>query len=409
MLVILLIVTAGMMAGLTMGLMSLDKLNLTILHMEGTALEQERAKRLLTVIKDRHLLLVTLLLVNAGANEALPVFLNRLVSETTAILISVTCVLFFGEIIPSAFFSGPNQVYIASLFVPFVKILICITYPISYPISKILDCVLGKDHDTTHYKRNELKALVILQRENIAIKENLIRQSERLHVDEVTIIHGALDLTTKTASSIMISWDSVFMLNENARLDHDVMARIMASGHSRIPVYRGNQKNILGVLIVKKLIVLDPDDERPISDLHLRKPIVVDPDYSCYALLNEFQKGKSHLAILTRQASYVRQCWAANKDIDPSLVEFKGIVTLEDVVEELIQEEIEDETDVTISDVLENWTLDSRRKKLQEAGVRLAYQKFRHLLVTVRRRKAGLGRKSSGEKQALLSKIQIDE
>lgn len=54
------------------------------------------------VIANQHLLLVTLLLCNAGAMEALPVLLDRLVHPLAAIIISVTAVLAFGEIIPQA-------------------------------------------------------------------------------------------------------------------------------------------------------------------------------------------------------------------------------------------------------------------------------------------------------------------
>jgi len=52
------------------------------------------------VIKHRHLLLVTLLVSNAACLESLPIFLDKLVPSWLAIVLSVTAVLFFGEIIP---------------------------------------------------------------------------------------------------------------------------------------------------------------------------------------------------------------------------------------------------------------------------------------------------------------------
>ncbi len=105
----------------------------------GTTDEQHQAKRLLPVLKRKHLLLVTLLLFNAASAEALPLFLDELVPSYVAIILSVvciliislyhitsihspthspihththtpsppqTCVLFIGEIIPAAIFSG---------------------------------------------------------------------------------------------------------------------------------------------------------------------------------------------------------------------------------------------------------------------------------------------------------------
>ncbi|KAJ0388730.1 hypothetical protein ATCC90586_010708 [Pythium insidiosum] len=97
------------MAGLTMGLLSLDMLNMRILQMEGSTDEKRWASRVLPILSKHHFLLVTLMLVNAGANEALPIFLSRLVPESVSIILSVTCVLLFGEILPSASDRVPDR------------------------------------------------------------------------------------------------------------------------------------------------------------------------------------------------------------------------------------------------------------------------------------------------------------
>ncbi|GLE00797.1 hypothetical protein PINS_up009585 [Pythium insidiosum] len=381
-----LITTAGLMAGLTMGLLSLDMLNMRILQLEGSADEKRWASRVLPILSKHHFLIVTLMLVNAGANEALPIFLSRLVPESVSIILSVTCVLLFGEILPSAVFTGPSQLRIAATLTPIVKVLMGLVSPIAYPIAKLLDWFLGDDHDVVKYKRKELKALVALQRETDALRRHvrdherthkhdhnrhyvdhhgeLLRRDSaisdratpsrvtknaafgtRLHVDEVTIIHGALDLSAKTVQQVMIPIEKVYMLELDTKLDDNTMAEILASGHSRIPIYKKYRSNIVGLLLVKRLIVVDPEDERPIRDLVLRKPIVVTPDESCYHILNEFQKGRSHIALVTKDAKHVMQCWQKNEDI-PADVSFVGIITIEDVIEELIQEEIEDESDI---------------------------------------------------------------
>lgn len=410
------VLLAGLMAGLTMGLLSQDKLNLTILRMEGSVTEKHHASRILKVLHNRHFLMVSLLLANATANEALPVFLNKLVPESTAILISVTCVLLFGEIIPSAIFSGPNQLVIGSAFVPFVQLLMAVTSPISYPLGRILDWTLGEDsHDLTKYKRRELKALISLQREkkirlrrqlsvvtsdsvshkNVNHTRSQVLEASpvvyntyspsgtKLHMDEVTIIHGALDLAGKTLQQIMTPFSSIYMLEATQRLDAALMADIMASGHSRIPVFRGIRQNIVGMIIVKRLIVIDPEDARLISDFIFRKPIIVSPDMSCYSMLNEFQKGRSHLALLTRQPKLVWEAWKTHVDVDPTLVTFQGLVTLEDVVEELIQEEIEDETDDS-----ERVHSPAQVAKARQAGMIRAVAKFTQILHRIRTQKS---------------------
>lgn len=427
---LVLICAAGMMAGLTMGLLSLDMLNMRILELEGTDLQKKQAKQVLPILHQHHFLLVTLLLVNAGANEALPIFLNKLVPEAVSIVLSVTCVLLFGEIIPSAVFTGPNQLRIAASLAPGVRVLMMVACPIAYPISKFLDWWLGAEHDPAQYKRKELKALITLQRETDAARRSFIEQARnmhsfndskaanqssshnaaflpesqplltpraayaanhynsthdtRLHVDEVTIIHGALDLTSKTVTEVMVPMDDVYMLEYDTKLDENVMADILASGHSRIPIFREYASNVVGLLLVKRLIVLDPDDERPIGDLSLRKPIVVNPYESCYAILNEFQKGRSHIAMVTKDAARVLQCWSDGEDI-PEDVEFEGIVTIEDVIEELIQEEIEDESDMYVHDVVDYWKSKSRKARVQAAGKTLVKKRLKILAERARR------------------------
>jgi len=71
--------------------------------------------------------------------EALPIFLDAVVPAAWAIAISVTAVLFFGEIIPQAVCTGPQQLKIASMVAPSVTFLMIAVGIIAYPISKILD------------------------------------------------------------------------------------------------------------------------------------------------------------------------------------------------------------------------------------------------------------------------------
>ena len=94
---VFLVLFAGMMSGLTMGLMSLDMTNLKIIAKSGDVKTQKYAKRIMPLVRKHHLLLVTLLTANAIAMEALPLFLDRLVGPLFAIVLSVTLVLLFGE------------------------------------------------------------------------------------------------------------------------------------------------------------------------------------------------------------------------------------------------------------------------------------------------------------------------
>ena len=80
-----------------MGLLSLDILSLEVLMRGGQTNQKKYAKRILTLVRRHHLLLVTLLLANAVAVESMPIFLGKITNEAVAIVVSVTAVLLFGE------------------------------------------------------------------------------------------------------------------------------------------------------------------------------------------------------------------------------------------------------------------------------------------------------------------------
>lgn len=87
------------MSGLTVGLASIDRLSLEIESKQDEEVCKS-AKKIFKVLDEFHWMLVTLLLCNAFAMEALPLSLDKLMPPWAAILCSVTGVLFFGEIIP---------------------------------------------------------------------------------------------------------------------------------------------------------------------------------------------------------------------------------------------------------------------------------------------------------------------
>ena len=90
--------SAAIASGLTQGMMSFDSTKLEIKRMIGTPEEKNAAAAILPLIKMHHLLLVTLLLFNSVAAEALPVFLEALVPSWVAVLLSITVILFCGEV-----------------------------------------------------------------------------------------------------------------------------------------------------------------------------------------------------------------------------------------------------------------------------------------------------------------------
>jgi metal transporter CNNM len=211
----------------------------------GTPKEKEYSSKLLPIIENHHLLLVTLMLWNASATEALPIFLDKLVPEFVAVIISVTLVLLFGEILPSSLLTGPNQLKFASQLTPLVYFACVLFFPVAYPISKLLDYFIGQEHEVTVYNRQEIAVMLKLQNEE---GEKLNKENHRLlthhrspsshlttskmktthskvdsiHKDEVMIMGGALKFRDIKAFEVMTSLEKVFMLSKNGKLSSPV-------------------------------------------------------------------------------------------------------------------------------------------------------------------------------------------
>lgn len=98
--IILTLCIAAICSGLNIGLLSIDPLKLEILEKRGEPNERRAAKKVKRLMDDRHLLLCSILLFNALCMEVLPILLDELVGENLAILISVTALVVFGEIVP---------------------------------------------------------------------------------------------------------------------------------------------------------------------------------------------------------------------------------------------------------------------------------------------------------------------
>jgi metal transporter CNNM len=189
--------------------------------------------------------------------------------------------------------------------------------PIAWPTAKLLDYLLGEDHGTT-YKKAGLKSLVTLHK-------SLGHAEERLNEDEVTIISAVLDLKAKAVGSIMTPMKDVFTMPSDTVLDEKMMENILSAGYSRIPIHTPENKNdFVGMLLVKMLITYDPEDAVRVREFALATLPETRPETSCLDIINFFQEGKSHMVLVS--------------DFPGDSHGAVGVVTLEDVIEELIGE-----------------------------------------------------------------------
>ncbi|KAL0078219.1 hypothetical protein F4703DRAFT_1879261, partial [Phycomyces blakesleeanus] len=324
-----LVLLGGVFAGLTLGLMGLDQTNLHVMVESGTANEKKDAAQVLKLLdRGKHWVLVTLLLSNVIVNETLPIILDSVLGGGwQAVLISTALIVIFGEVIPQSI-CVRHGLAIGARCSFMVLGLMYIMYPVAYPTAVLLDHFLGESHGTV-YKKAGLKSLVSLH------KTNSDGDVDGLTEDEVHIIGSVLDLREKTIASVMTPIEDVFTLPIDAVLDRKTVDKMLTAGYSRIPIHAvDNPTQYIGMLLVKQLIAYDADDELPISRFHLSTLPEAASDTSCLDILNFFQEGKSHMALVI--------------DVNNQKSSSIGVITLEDVIESLIGEEIVDETDVYV-------------------------------------------------------------
>ena len=284
---------AGAMSGLTVGYLSIDMLILEIKMESGTEQEKIYAKKIKKVINDHHWILVTLLLCNAFACEAMPILLDKLVNDMMAIVISVTVLLFVGEIVPQALCTGPNQMKIAAFLAPFTYSLMVITYPLSYPIAKFMDLVVGL-HGKTRFCNSDLKSVIELH-----VKEF----KGNLNAQQMGYFTGFLDIMNKKVGELMLPIEKTFKLNYNYIINKANLDKLIRTGYSRIPIYEGDSNNLIGILRMKDLVGVDSLHPSPLNelDIQLTEATHVTENTFFLDLFEKFKEGKSRMAFVHKE------------------------------------------------------------------------------------------------------------
>ena len=287
---------AGAMSGLTVGYLSIDMLILEIKLESGTEQEKIYARKIKKVINDHHWILVTLLLCNAFACEAMPILLDKLVSDIMAIVVSVTVLLFVGEIVPQALCTGPNQMKIAAFLAPFTYGLMVITFPLSYPIAKFMDLVVGK-HAKTRFCKSDLKSVIELH-----LKEY---KGHPINTKQIGYFTGFLDIINTKVKELTIPIEKVYKLNYNQAVNYHSIKEIKETGFSRIPIYEDDPNNLIGILFLKDLVGKDLSHPAKLNELNINilNVIHINEETFLFDLLEQFQNGKSKMAFVYREIS----------------------------------------------------------------------------------------------------------
>jgi putative hemolysin len=328
MLLLVLTVINAFFSAIEMAIVALNKNRINYLAEEGN----KKAKKILKLSKEPNNFLATIqvgitlagFLASAFAattlSEKFSVFLAKLhvpySDKLSVIIITVLLsyvTLVFGELFPkrialqkseaiSMAFINPT-LFISKLMLPFVKLL-------SWSTNVLLKiCNISTENIENEVSEEEIRSMIELGQE-----KGVFNQSEKKMID------GIFKFDDKLAKEVMTPRTEVFVIDIND-IDSGTIESIIEEKYSRIPVYKDDIDNIIGILYVKDLFVklmktsADNIDIEPL----LRTPYFIPENKNIDVLFKELQSTKNHMAILIDEYGG-----------------FSGIVTIEDLIEEVM-------------------------------------------------------------------------
>jgi CBS domain containing-hemolysin-like protein len=165
--------------------------------------------------------------------------------------------------------------------------------------------------------------------EHVQPNGTLSRESEVLGEHEVKIINNIINLKSKMVRQVMTPRTVTFSLNENMMVDHAIAKLTELSVHSRIPVYTRNSNNITGIVMRKDILQAAAFGKTTLSLAKFKRVAHFVPETArLNCILVDFFDRRQHLFIVVDEYGTMT-----------------GIISLEDVLEEIVGREIVDESD----------------------------------------------------------------
>nr|KAF6446319.1 cyclin and CBS domain divalent metal cation transport mediator 3 [Rousettus aegyptiacus] len=311
-----LLVLAALARGLQLSALALAPAELQVLRENGLEEERAAARRLEPARRWACCALGALLLLASLAQAGLAVLLYRAAAERSvpAVLGSAGLAFLVAEVLPATV-SGRWTLALAPRALALSRLAVLLTLPVALPVGQLLELASRPGR----------------------LRERVLELARGCGDPYSDLSKGVL--RCRTVEDVLTPLDDCFMLDAGTVLDFGVLASIMQSGHTRIPVYEEERSNIVDMLYLKDLAFVDPEDCTPLSTItrFYNHPLhFVFNDTKLDAVLEEFKRGKSHLAIVQK---------VNNEGEGDPFYEVLGLVTLEDVIEEVIKSEILDESE----------------------------------------------------------------
>jgi CBS domain containing-hemolysin-like protein len=206
---------------------------------------------------------------------------------------------------------------IAQWFTPIIDWLLNWLHPVLRRIADFIGKHRHVNFKTGLYEPEDLVALLERQRE---LPEN------RINKQQIDLLIHALTFTNKQVRDVLIPLRIVRLVNANESIGPALMDELYKSGFSRFPVFEGEQTNVIGTLFMRDLV--RKQSRSTVRDVMRDDVLYIHEEYTLQQALQAFLKTKHHLFVVVN-----------------SFEEFVGILTIEDVLEQVIGKQIIDEFD----------------------------------------------------------------
>ncbi len=317
-----LILLSGFFSSVELAIFSISKVKLRRL-----VSSQKRNAALLHELKTKpQTLLNTILIGNnlvnvSAASLATAVALETFPSDygiAFATLIITLAILIFGEITPKSLALKHNE-FIALSAAPILKLLSTIFIPFIFVLNKITGFftkIIGGEKGEDTLTEDEVKTVVSLGAEEGAIQK-----------EEKEMIHRIFRLNDITVEDVMTTRSEVVSIESGTKISS--IDKKLLRKHSRLPIYKEDLDEVIGIFHIRDFIGYTKKDKATITVDKIMRPVpYVFAHKKIDKLLKEFQKSKTHMAIVVDEYGGTI-----------------GLVTIEDILEEIVGE-ILDETDV---------------------------------------------------------------
>ena len=299
----------------------------------------------LKVTEDNERMIGALLLgnniVNITSASLATALLTRMFGDSgvaLATFVMTALVLIFGEVLPKTY-AITNAEVAASRVAPLIRVVILVFSPVVSVVRALVRLLLR-----LFGVRADPDGHILALREEIVGAIALGHSGGAVEKEDRDGLLGALDLNDRTVDEIMRHRSQVEMVDADRSPD-DILTQILTSPHTRLPVYRDSDENILGVIHAKDLLrevdrlVRGPQgDAKALADLDIlkiaMKPYFVPDTTALDEQMRQFLKRQTHFALVVDEYGALR-----------------GLITLEDILEEIVGE-ITDEFDLAHDTVL---------------------------------------------------------